>query len=138
MDPAWVGIVALPALFFAGPLFRRIAHRRALRRLTLEGCAVVSNGLGLSGLRISRAGWDAEVRFDDAPPWGGRRSHVRFSAVLKRPARTENLQGPGAALEAMGAQVALTGTTGLDVSGPPPADLPRFLELCIALAEAAA
>lgn len=138
MDPAWVGIVALPALFFAGPLVRRIAHRRALRRLSIEGCAVVPNGLGLGGLRISRPGWDAEVRFADAPPWGGRRSHVRFNAVLKRPARTAALQGPGAALEAMGFQIALTGSHGLEVGGPPPADLPRFLELCIALAEAAA
>lgn len=138
MDPAWVGIAAVPLLFFAGPVYRRVVHRRALRRLSIEGLAVVPNGLGLSGLRISRAGWDGELRFEDAPVWGGRPGHVRFSAALRRPARTENLQGPGAALEAMGAQVALEGDRGLEVSGPAPQDLPRFVELCVALAEAAA
>jgi hypothetical protein len=138
MDPIWVGVAALPALLLAGPIWRRISHDRALRGLALEGAAVVPNGFGLSGLRIARAGWDAELRFTDTPIWGGRPGHVRFSAVFREAPKTGRLQGPGAALEARGAQVALTGEKSLDVAAPMPADLAGFVALCVALAEAAA
>jgi hypothetical protein len=138
MDPIWVGVAALPALLLAGPIWRRIAHDRALRALAIEGAAVVPNGWGLSGLRIARPRWDGELRFTDTPIWGGRPGHVRFTATFREAPRTDRLQGPGSALEALGAQVALTGERGLDVAGPLPADLARFVELCAALAEAAA
>jgi hypothetical protein len=137
MDPVWVGVAALPALLLTAPLWRRIVHDRALRRLGLEGSAVVSNGLGMSGLRIARAGWDGELRFEDAPIWGGRPGHVRFHAIFKHPVRDERLQSPGSALTGLGAEVARLGTSELEVRSPMPADLARFVELCVALAEAA-
>lgn len=81
MDTNWYGVAGLLGLGLSVPLYRKISHTRALNSLGLEGVAVIPRFWGLSGLRMSRAGWDGEVRFETA----GMRGHLILSAALKKP-----------------------------------------------------
>jgi len=80
MDTNWYGVSVLLALGLSVPLYRKISHTRALNSLGLEGVAVVPRFWGLSGLRLSRAGWEGEVRFETA----GMKGHLILNAALKK------------------------------------------------------
>ena len=80
MDTNWYGVAVLLGLGLSVPVYRKASHTRALKSLGLEGVALVPRLWGLSGLRMTRANWDGEVRFETS----GMRGHVILSAALKK------------------------------------------------------
>jgi hypothetical protein len=67
-------------------MLRRLSHERTLKGLGIEGMTVVPRLWSLSGLRIDRPGWKAEVFFESARAGGGRPGHLRLLADFQKPA----------------------------------------------------
>lgn len=67
---------------FAGPMILRRGHEAMLRQLGMNGVTVVPVPWTLSGLRIDRPRWKADVVFQPARLGGGRPGHLRFRAVF--------------------------------------------------------
>jgi len=67
---------------FAGPLILRRGHEAMLRQLGMNGVTVVPSSWTLSGLRIERPRWKADVVFQPARLGGGRPGHLRFRAAF--------------------------------------------------------
>jgi hypothetical protein len=81
-----LGIGFLLACAVGVPLLRKMAHERTLKGLGMEGLTVVPRLWSLSGLRIDRPAWKAEVVFESARPGGGRPGHLRLRADFSKPA----------------------------------------------------
>ena len=67
---------------FGVPLLLRRGHEVMLRQLAMDGATVVPNPWTLSGLRIERPRWKADVFFQPARLGGGRPGHLRFRATF--------------------------------------------------------
>lgn len=65
---------------FGGPLLLRRNHESMLQTLAMEGVSVVPRPWTLSGLRIDRPRWHADVFFQPARVGGGRPGHLRYRA----------------------------------------------------------
>lgn len=64
------------------PVARKLAHRRLVRALGMEGVEVVPRWVRFDALRVAGQGWTAGVEFKPAFEKGG---HVHFKADLRRP-----------------------------------------------------
>jgi hypothetical protein len=79
------GVLAAALLLgciFGGPLLLRRTHESMLQALAMEGVSVVSHRWTLSGLRIDRPRWHADVHFQPARLGGGRPGHLRYRAAF--------------------------------------------------------
>ena len=96
MDTYYLGMILLVALFSVAPTLRRLAHRKMIGGLRVEGATVPPRLWRASLLQYRRARWDAEVRF--MPPGelfaGGHHGLLRFSGRLRRATPSVEL-GPG-------------------------------------------
>lgn len=82
------GVLAAALLLgciFGGPLLLRRGHEAMLKTLGLEGVSVVRRPWTMSGLRIERPKWKAEVAFESARVGGGRPGHLRYVAEFRGP-----------------------------------------------------
>jgi hypothetical protein len=70
---------------FGGPLLLRRSHEAMLRSLGMEGVTIVPGSGALSGLRIERPKWKAEVAFEPPRVGGGRPGHLRYLAEFRGP-----------------------------------------------------
>jgi len=75
-----LGIAFLLACAVGVPMLRKLSHERTLKELGMEGLTLVPRLWTLSGLRIDRPAWNAEVVFEPARPGGGRAGHLRLFA----------------------------------------------------------
>lgn len=78
-----LGITFLLACVVGVPMLRKMSHERTLKELGMEGLTLVPRLWSLSGLRIERPAWKAEVVFEAARPGGGRAGHLRLHADFK-------------------------------------------------------
>ena len=131
------GIAFLLACLLSVPLAQRFLHERAVRRLAMDGVAVVPGFWRLSGLRFERPGWQGVVSFEAGGIGGTGRGHLRIRAEV----RDRREFGPEALarLEQLGGRVRLAGDGAVEIDGPfftRPEDLRRFLEACDSLVAA--
>jgi hypothetical protein len=82
----FLGIGFLVTGVLGVPLLRKVVHERMLKRLAMDGAAIVPRFWSLSGLRIDRPAWKGEVVFQPAPMGGGRPGHLRLLAEFRTPA----------------------------------------------------
>jgi hypothetical protein len=96
MDPYWIGMALLVVLCLAAPVGRRLAHARALRSLVIDGLTIIPGFWRLGRVRISRALWEAEVRFGLPGEFGGgQRGHLTWSARVRAPTPSLRFHAPG-------------------------------------------
>lgn len=70
---------------FGAPLLLRRSHEAMLKALARDGVSVVRRPWTMSGLRIDRPRWHADVDFQPARVGGGRPGHLRFRATFTPP-----------------------------------------------------
>ncbi len=68
-------------LVLVRPALRKLAHGRLVRELGMEGVEVARRWVRFDGLRVTGAGWAADVEFKPAFEKGG---HTHFRADLRR------------------------------------------------------
>jgi hypothetical protein len=83
--PYFVGIAFLLACVFGVPFLRKKGHESMLRELGLEGVTIVPQFWSLSGLKIERPKWKAEVSFQPPRAGGGRPGHLQYMAEFRTP-----------------------------------------------------
>ena len=83
--PYFVGIAFLLFCLFGVPYLRKHGHEKMLKNLGMEGVTIVPQFWSLSGLRIERPKWKAEVAFQSARAGGGRPGHLRLVAEFRGP-----------------------------------------------------
>ena len=149
IDTNWYGVAFLLALGLSVPLFRKVSHARALKKLGMEGVTVSPHFWGLSGLRLRRAGWEGDVRFET----GGMKGHLLLKANLRRALPSVSFHEKGKLDEArlgpelrklvmqldqLGGRVWAVGGESVEIAGPllvRPAELRKFLEACDAVVD---
>ena len=67
------------------PLLRKKSHEAMLKALQMDGVIVVPRPWMLSGLRVERSRWQADVVFQEARMGGGRPGHLRYRATFTPP-----------------------------------------------------
>jgi hypothetical protein len=120
VDTNWYGVFFLLALGLAVPIFRKISHARGLKKLGMEGVSISPRFWGLSGLRLQRAAWEGDVRFETS----GMKGHLLLKAMLRRSLPSLSFHEKGKIDEArLGKVIFTTGDADFDgkivVSGDP-------------------